>query len=332
MSGPPLLELDRVGVALPNGAGGLTPILSDVSVALPRGTVLGIVGESGSGKSLLALAVMGLLPPGAVVTGAIRLDGRDLVPLGEEERCGVRGQRIGMIFQEPLTALNPSMRVGDQIAEGIVWHRGCTWATARREAVRLLDQVRIPDAARRARSHPHELSGGQRQRVGIAIALALEPDLMIADEPTTALDVTVQAEILDILDDLVRDRGMSMILVSHDLGVIARAADRTVVLYAGTRLEEGTTADVLHRPLNPYTRGLLAAMPRRRGLSAPRLDTIPGTVPRFADPPSGCRFAPRCGFVVDACRAGEPDWTVKAPHRGVRCIRADEIGPMETPS
>ncbi|MBP0573115.1 ABC transporter ATP-binding protein, partial [Mycobacterium tuberculosis] len=292
---------------------------------LGRGETLGIVGESGSGKSLLSLAVMGLLPPAARIDGRIALDGRDLLPLNDDEMCEVRGRRIGMIFQEPMTALNPAMRIADQIAEGLVRHRLLGRQAARARAVELLDRVRIPNARQKADAYPHEMSGGQRQRVGIAIALALEPDLIIADEPTTALDVTVQAEILDILDDLVRGSRMSLILISHDLGVVARAADRTIVMYAGTRMEAGPTADVLHRPLNPYTRGLLSAMPRRRARPSDRLATIAGAVPGFDALPPGCRFAGRCPAHIPACDAAEPAWEIAGEGRGVRCIRAMEL-------
>jgi peptide/nickel transport system ATP-binding protein len=325
MSVIPLLEVENLGIAMGRADGGATKIVNDVSFALGRGETLGIVGESGSGKSLLSLAIMGLLPAAAEVSGRIALDGRELTKLSDDEMGEVRGRRIGMIFQEPMTALNPAMRVGDQIAEGLIRHRVLGRAAARERAVELLDRVRIPNPRGRADAYPHEMSGGQRQRVGIAIALALEPDLIIADEPTTALDVTVQAEILDILADLVAESRMSLILISHDLGVIARAAGRTVVMYAGTRMEEGATADVLHRPLNPYTRGLLTAMPRRRATGADRLATIPGAVPGFNALPPGCRFSTRCPMKIDACDAGEPAWTTPEAGRGVRCIRVADM-------
>ncbi|TCL91229.1 peptide/nickel transport system ATP-binding protein [Rhizobium sp. PP-WC-2G-219] len=318
---PPLLRIEDLAISIDSTHGGRQPILTDIDVALHAGETLGIVGESGSGKSLLSLAIMGLLPAVAHATGRILLEGRDLLAMDEDTLCTVRGRSIGMIFQEPLTALNPAMTVGDQIAEGLVVQEGLSWRAARREAVTLLDRVRMPDAARLSRAYPHALSGGQRQRVGIAIALAMKPALMIADEPTTALDVTVQAEVLDILDDLTRDAGMALILVSHDLGVIARMCARTLVLYAGRRMEEGATRDVLTAPLNPYTRGLLRAVPRRQAAGG-RLSTIPGTVPSFAALPPGCCFSDRCPDVIAACHAGEPAWTPAAPGRGVRCIRA----------
>ncbi|CAN7588917.1 ABC transporter ATP-binding protein [Pararhizobium sp. LjRoot238] len=321
MTEAPILSVENLAISMRLPTGGQMQILTDVGFALNAGETLGIVGESGSGKSLLSLAVMGLLPGAATATGRIMFEGRDLLDLDDETLCTVRGKRIGMIFQEPMTALNPAMTVGDQIAEGLVWHEGLSWRAARAEAVELLDRVRIPDAKRRAKTYPHEMSGGQRQRVGIAMALALKPALMIADEPTTALDVTVQAEVLDILDDLRREYGMALILVSHDLGVIARMCRRTIVMYAGRRMEEGPTREVLTRPLNPYSRGLLRAVPKRR-TDGGKLDTIPGSVPGFAKLPPGCCFSDRCPERIADCQKAEPVWTVPAAARGVRCIRA----------
>jgi peptide/nickel transport system ATP-binding protein len=313
---------------------GMLPILADITFRLSDGATLGIVGESGSGKSILALAVVGLLPRGMAAEGRILLDGRDLLALSEADLCHVRGARIGMIFQEPATALNPAMRIGDQIAEGLLWHRRIDRAAAKAQALRLLERVRMPEARRRFAYYPHELSGGQRQRVGIAIALAPEPKLLIADEPTTALDVTVQSEILDLLAGLVTELGMSLILISHDLGVIAGMTERTLVLYAGTRFEEGPTESVLARSLNPYTRGLLAALPER-GLEAAsggpadrrtrRLPSIPGNVPQMSRLPPGCRFVNRCSMAIPACRPVEPVWRELRPGHGARCIRAQEL-------
>ena len=238
-------------------------VVHGVSFSVARGEVLGIVGESGSGKSVISLAMIGLLPGTAQTTGQVMFEGRDLLRLPERDLCKLRGNRIGMIFQEPMTALNPAMRVGAQIAEGMILNKGLSRKAARAETLRLLDMVQISRASERIDSFPHEMSGGQRQRVGIAIALASNPDLLIADEPTTALDVTVQAEILNILDDLVTDLGISLILVSHDLGVIARIADRTLVMCQGEDMEQGATEDILRRPAHAYTRQLLDAMPRR---------------------------------------------------------------------
>ncbi|MFN7008658.1 MAG: ABC transporter ATP-binding protein [Allorhizobium sp.] len=318
----PLLSVRDLSVSIRQPDGTRLPILTDLAFDLGPGETLGIVGESGSGKSLLALSIIGLLPGIAEARGTIALSGENLLEASEERLCATRGDRIGMIFQEPMTALNPAMTVGDQIAEGLVWHRGLSWRAARAEAVALLDQVRMPDARRRARTYPHEMSGGQRQRVGIAIALALKPALLIADEPTTALDVTVQAEVLDILDELAREYGMALMLVSHDLGVIARMCRETIVLYAGRRMEAGKTRAVLTRPGHPYTRGLISAVPKRIA-DGGRLSTIRGRVPAFDRLPAGCVFSDRCPDVIPACHAGEPGWTTFADSRGVRCIRAE---------
>jgi peptide/nickel transport system ATP-binding protein len=321
MSGAPLLSVEKLAVSIRLPEGGQLQILNDIGFTLEAGDTLGIVGESGSGKSLLALAIIGLLPGAATAAGQILFEGRNLLGLEDDALCSVRGRRIGMIFQEPMTALNPAMTVGDQIAEGLVRHQGMSWRAARAEAVSLLGQVRIPDAKRRAGTYPHEMSGGQRQRVGIAMAIALKPALLIADEPTTALDVTVQAEVLDILDDLRREYDMALILVSHDLGVIARMCRRTIIMYAGRRMEEGLTQELLSRPMNPYTRGLLRAVPKRRE-GGGRLDTIPGTVPGFANLPPGCCFSDRCAERIAECYRAEPGWTMPIIGRGVRCIRA----------
>ncbi len=332
-----LLSVESLSVAVRRDDGAMLPIVSDVSFDLQRGETLGIVGESGSGKSLLSLALIGLLPGSARVDGRIGFQGRDLTQLAERELCAVRGAEIGMIFQEPMSALNPAMRIGDQIAEGLRL-RGAGRSEADRKALELLDRVRISDAGNRIAAFPHELSGGQRQRVVIAIALAGSPKLLIADEPTTALDVTVQREILAILAELVAEDKMGLILVSHDLGVIAQSCARTLVMYAGTGFELAPTNALLSRPLNPYTQGLLAAIPRRRthdadaGTTEPaaraaslvrrRLKTIDGTVPSFSALPPGCRFAPRCPQRIAECQAGEPAFRPVAPGRFVRCLRA----------
>jgi peptide/nickel transport system ATP-binding protein len=308
---------------------GARALLADLSFSLENGATLGIVGESGSGKSLLALAIMGLLPEGMRAQGRVLLDGEDLLTLPESALCHRRGARIGMIFQEPATALNPAMRIGEQIAEGLIWHRRIDAAAARAESLRLLDHVRMPDAARRFAFYPHELSGGQRQRVGIAIALAPGPELLIADEPTTALDVTVESEILDLLAELVAEARMSLILISHDLAIIAGMTERCLVMYAGTRFEEGPTERILSKPLNPYTGGLLAALPERAQAAgdrrARRLAGIPGNVPAAGRLPAGCRFADRCAMAIVACRPAEPVWRALEPGHGVRCIRAEAL-------
>jgi peptide/nickel transport system ATP-binding protein len=258
-----MLRVKSLSVDISGSDGRRTRVVDDISFDLGDGETLGVVGESGSGKTMLALAVIGLLPAVAQPSGEIVLGTENLLALSERQMCAVRGRRIGMIFQEPMTALNPAQRIGTQIAEGLILHGGLTHAAARTAAIELLERVRVPLAAQRVDAFPHELSGGQRQRVGIAIALALKPELLIADEPTTALDVTVQKEILDIFDDLVADFGMSLIFISHDIGVIGRIADRTLVMLNGKQMEQGPTAEVLRRPTADYTRTLLASMPRR---------------------------------------------------------------------
>ncbi|SFJ68599.1 ABC transporter ATP-binding protein [Celeribacter neptunius] len=258
-----MLSIENLRVSFAREHGDPVEVVHGINVTLDKGETLGIVGESGSGKSVLSLATMGLLPRTATASGKILLDGEDILSMSERQLCRVRGRKIGMIFQEPMTALNPSMRVGAQIAEGLRLSQGLSRRAARAEALRLLDMVKIPRAADRIDSFPHEMSGGQRQRVGIAIALALKPELLIADEPTTALDVTVQAEVLDILDELVSELGISLILISHDLGVIARITDRTLVMYRGDEMEQGETEQVLRRPAHAYTRKLISALPNR---------------------------------------------------------------------
>ncbi len=258
-----MLAINNLSVSFERSSGGQVAVVRNINFDLDHGETLGIVGESGSGKSVLSLAITGLLPRSARTSGAVMFAGENLLALPEKRMCRLRGRKIGMIFQEPMSALNPAMTVGCQIGEGLRLHTGMSKHDARNETLRLLEMVQIPQAKARIDSYPHEMSGGQRQRVGIAIAIALKPELLIADEPTTALDVTVQAEILDILDDLVSDLGILLILISHDLGVIARIADRTLVMYCGEEMEQGETARILRSPRHDYTRKLLAAMPKR---------------------------------------------------------------------
>ncbi len=259
-----LLEVEHLTVTFDTGSGPLTAV-DDVSFSLERGETLGLVGESGSGKSVTAAAILRLLPPGArVAGGAVRFDGRDLLTLPEPEMRAIRGAGISLIFQEPMTALNPVMRVGDQIAEALIVHGRATGRAARARAVELIAAVRIPDAARRARDYPHQLSGGMRQRVVIAIALACRPPLVIADEPTTALDVTIQAQVLDLLRDLKTDFQLSLLLITHDFGVIAEMADRVAVMLKGRLVEQGPVREILRQPQHEYTRALLAAIPGAR--------------------------------------------------------------------
>ena len=313
-----LVEIEDLGVAL---AGSLK-VLRAISFSLAQGGRLGIVGESGSGKSMTALALMGLLPDGAQVTGSIRLDGQELAGLEDAALCRLRGRKMAMVFQEPMTALNPLHRIGDQIAEPLVQHGVMRAPAARQRAIELLARVGMPDPALRARAYPHELSGGQRQRAMIAMALACRPKLLIADEPTTALDTTTQARILDLLDGLVREEGLALMLVSHDLGIIARYAEHIAVMYAGQIVEAGPAAAVLAHPAHPYTQGLMAARPMlgRRG----RLPAIPGLAPSPAALPAGCSFAPRCPAARDFCTAAPVPILPLAPAHGVRCLRAGE--------
>jgi peptide/nickel transport system ATP-binding protein len=298
--------LDVAGLTLDfRQDGRVLRVLDGVSFRVDPGRTLAIVGESGCGKSVSALAVMGLLPGTATIGGAIRLNGRDLTALSAEERRLLRGGEMAMIFQEPMTSLNPAFTAGEQVAEALRLHQGLDDAAAFAEAVRMIDRVRIPDAARRARQYPHQLSGGMRQRVMIAMALACRPKLLIADEPTTALDVTVQAQILSLLDEMKRETGTAVVLVTHDLGVVADHADEVAVMYAGRIAERAPAAALFARPQHPYTVGLLGAAPSLEG-GAERLASIEGTVPDLRNPPPGCRFAPRCPFAVARCAEQPP--------------------------
>jgi len=318
----PMIEVSDLGIRL-NTSRGPAQAVRGVSFALKRGETLGLVGESGCGKSITALALMGLLPDSAVVSGSVRLDGSELVGLSDANYCKLRGNRISMIFQEPMTALNPMHTIGRQVAEPLRRHTGCSAAEARKEAIALLDRVGLPDAGKRVDAYPHQFSGGQRQRITIAMALACQPDVLIADEPTTALDVTIQGQILDLIADLVEERGMSMILISHDLGVIAENVQRMMVMYGGTVIESGETNAVFTRMGHPYTQGLFRARPRLGAPKGTRLTTIAGTVPELADLPAGCTFADRCAIVEARCRAALPDVVDVGVAHGVRCLRTD---------
>ncbi|MEJ8839425.1 ABC transporter ATP-binding protein [Ramlibacter sp. AN1133] len=321
----PLLEVKDLSVELHTHRGPAFAV-RDVSFALEPGETLGIVGESGSGKSLTVLAILGLLPEHARVTGSIVFEGRELVGQPERAMCALRGDRIGMIFQEPMTALNPVHTVGHQVAEPLRLHRGVSASAARKEAIALLDRVGIPDAARRIDAYPHQFSGGQRQRITIAMALACGPDLLIADEPTTALDVTIQRQILDLIRELVAERHMALILISHNLGVIAHNVQRMLVMYGGSVVESGPTTSVFAHRRHPYTLGLFAARPGLRAMKGQRLATIPGTVPDLVDLPRGCPFAGRCGWTIPECDAGLPAAVeVEEGHRA-RCIRLEVVG------
>jgi oligopeptide/dipeptide ABC transporter ATP-binding protein len=298
---PPLLEVEDLTIEVRGPDGATLPIVRGVSFEVADGEVLGIVGESGSGKTMTLLALLGLLPPRVRVRGAVRFRGRELLTLSEPQLRKLRGAEIAVIFQDPMSSLNPVQRVGDQVAEQLRAHRGLDRAAAGRRAVELLARVGIPDAEGRARSYPHELSGGMRQRVMIAAALSCEPSLLLADEPTTALDVTVQAEILALLSELTDQLGAAVVLISHDLGVIAKMANRIAVMYAGDVVEEGASAAVFANPQHPYAWGLLGSIPQLDGWPPTPLRAIPGQPPTVAARPSGCPFRIRCAHAFDAC-------------------------------
>jgi oligopeptide/dipeptide ABC transporter ATP-binding protein len=302
---------------------GIVRAVDHVSFELRRGETLGIVGESGSGKSMTALSILRLVqPPGQVQGGPVSFNRRhDLLELSEREMRAIRGAEIGFIFQEPMTALNPVFTVGDQIAEALLVHDKASRSQARAKVLELLDAVQIPDPARRLRDYPHQLSGGMRQRVLIAIALACQPLLLIADEPTTALDVTIQAEILDLLQEMKRRFHLALLLITHDLGVVAGHADRVAVMYAGRIVEEGSMRQIFRSPGHPYTRGLLASIPG--GTPGQRLQAIEGTVPNLANLPPGCAFEPRCPNRFELCpTAPPPPYQVEPNHRA-RCYLHD---------
>ncbi|MEY9106834.1 oligopeptide/dipeptide ABC transporter ATP-binding protein [Bradyrhizobium yuanmingense] len=303
----PLLSVENLSITL-NTRGAPVPLVRNVSFAIDPGETLCLVGESGCGKSLTALSIIGLLDQSVmqVASDRILFEGRDLVTLGAEELRKLRGDRLAMVFQEPMTSLNPLLRVGEQIAEVIVEHRGVSEADARRQAVGLLDLVRIPDARRRASEFPHQLSGGMRQRVMIAMALALRPALLIADEPTTALDVTIQAQVLTLIDDLRREFGTSVLLITHDLGVVAEMADRVVVLYAGSIVEQAGVNGIFDAAAHPYTRGLLGAIGQLNSGIRDRLVEIPGSVPSPVSLGTGCAFRQRCGAAMPVCHSEPP--------------------------
>ena len=308
--------------------GGVRRAVDGVSFKLRKGQTLGLVGESGCGKSMTALSLMRLVPEpaGRIVSGAINFKGSDLLAFSEKQMRRVRGEQISMIFQEPMTSLNPVFTVGSQVAEVFQVHRRMGRRDAMDQAVAMLERVRIPEAARRAREYPHQMSGGMRQRVMIAMALACNPDLLIADEPTTALDVTVQAQILTLMRQLQEEFGSSILLITHDLGVVAETCDQVAVMYAGQIVETATTAELFERPLHPYTRGLMRSVPRveTAGLGEP-LCPIAGSVPDPAHFPQGCRFAPRCPFMTQACTQAPVELEEWGEGHGVRCSRVGEI-------
>jgi len=319
MNMPPLLSIRGLTISFPTQAGPKA-VVDGLDLDIAAGEVVGIVGESGSGKSLTALAILRLIArPGRISAGAIFFEGKDILARSEAQMQQLRGAAISMIFQEPMSSLNPVFTIGDQIGEPLRLHRGLDRQSARKAALELLQLVEIPDGTRRIDEYPHQLSGGMRQRVMIAIALACRPKLLIADEPTTALDVTIQAQILDLLRNLQRELDMAVMLITHDLGVVSEFADRALVMYAGRAVERAPVRRLFGMPAHPYTLGLLASIPAING-PRQRLKAISGTVPRLASMPSGCRFAPRCAQAMPLCRASVPATITLAQDHTVNCV------------
>ncbi|SFL76672.1 peptide/nickel transport system ATP-binding protein [Bradyrhizobium sp. NFR13] len=321
----PILSLQDLSVSLFTRRGVL-PAVDGLSLTVSAGETLAIVGESGCGKSLTALAIMRLLPwpPAKIVSGQVRFMGRDLASLSEREMQRVRGKDISMIFQDPMTSLNPVVTVGDQLVEAIRRHTDVSRAEAHNRAVELLRRVRIPDAERRLNDYPHQMSGGMSQRVMIAMAIACGPKLLIADEPTTALDVTIQAQIIELMKELQSSSDMGLIIITHDLGVVAEIADRVAVMYAGRKVEDAPVEALFERPLHRYTRGLLGATPSAQRRRGGRLVEIAGNVPALSDLPKGCAFQNRCPDVFDRCRAERPQLAPLLPHRSAACFAAEK--------
>jgi oligopeptide/dipeptide ABC transporter ATP-binding protein len=328
VSSPSLLAVDSLHVQFPSPAGPVEAV-AGVSFTVAAGETVALVGESGSGKSVTSLAIMGLLGAGRVAAGSIAFRDEDLARADSERLRRLRGAEIAMVFQNPMTSLDPLFTVGGQVAEALRIHRPLTRRAARSRAVELLDEVGIPDPERRVRAYPHELSGGQQQRVMVAMALACEPALLIADEPTTALDVTVEAQILKLMRTLQREHGTALLFITHDMGVVSRMADRVVVMYAGRVVEQGTVADVLREPQNPYTRALIDSIPTPATPRDVPMPAIPGNVPSLAELPSGCRFHPRCPSVMDRCGESEPPLYDLGPGRVSRCWLHEGAPPVD---
>jgi len=327
MSETPLLQVDHLTTVFDTAAGAVAAV-DDVSFEIRTGETLGLVGESGSGKSVTALSIMRLIqPPGRIAAGRLLFKSRDLLTLDARQMREVRGAEISLIFQEPMTALNPVFTIGDQVAETLIVHGRASKRDARKQAVDLLDAVRVPDAASRVRDYPHQLSGGLRQRVLIAMALACRPALVIADEPTTALDVTIQAQILDLLRELKTTFHVSLLLITHDLGVVAETADRVAVMYAGRIVETGPVRAIFRTPQHPYTRGLLASIPG--GAPGERLRAIEGSVPLLGKLPAGCAFNPRCPDRFDRCTTAPPPDYPAGPEQAAKCylLAHDGVSP-----
>ena len=317
----PVVRLSGLAIDFHTGDG-VEQVIKDVTLSIGPGEIVGLVGESGCGKSVTSLAIMGLLPPeNSTVKGEVRFEGRDLLTVDAGTLRDMRGARLAMIFQEPMTSLNPAYTVGDQIIEAIRRHQGLSAADARTRAIEMLRLVRIPSPEKRVDDYPHKLSGGMRQRAMIAMALACSPQLLIADEPTTALDVTIQAQILDLMRGLRHDTGTSIILITHDLGVVAEMADDVAVMYAGQIVERASVRELFARPEHPYTVGLLGSIPRLDE-KRERLPSIEGRVPDMSRPPPGCRFAARCPFVEPVCRVAAPALVEVTPGHFTRCRRA----------
>ncbi len=330
MSDTPLLSVSNLAVGFESG-GKVMRAVDGVSFNVRKGRTLGIVGESGCGKSVTAFSIMRLLPQphGKILDGTILFEGTDLVRATESELHRIRGGRIGMVFQEPLSALNPVQTIGKQLSEVLLLHKPITKKQALAESVILLGKVGIPSPEVRVGEYPHQLSGGMRQRVVIAMALSCNPSLLIADEPTTALDVTIQAQILDLMLSLQRELGMAIVLITHDLGVIAQVCDDVVVMYAGQVAEQGTVEDIFRKPTHPYTRGLLASVPRLTTLRKSRLPTIEGAVPMLNEMPPGCRYQNRCPYAEPRCGAARPPLESMSETHAVSCIRWKELPPFE---
>jgi oligopeptide/dipeptide ABC transporter ATP-binding protein len=326
-----VIEVKGLNVSFKTAAG-VIKVVENVSFSIGKGECLAVVGESGSGKSVSALATIGLLVKDqSAVTGSVLFRGEELLGKPESYMRKIRGGGISMIFQEPLSALNPVTTIGEQIAEVLVAHGRAGWREANKKAIEYLELVEIAQAPQRVKQYPHQLSGGMRQRAMIAMALAGEPELIIADEPTTALDVTIQAQVLDLLRRATRERGTALLLITHDLGVVAETADRVAVMYAGQIIEEGPAAAVIRTPASPYARDLVDSIPsyERRGKG---LSTIEGMVPSPANFPKGCRFHPRCRYAVAACSSSVPELELRGASRSVRCFRADEIAAGARPT
>jgi peptide/nickel transport system ATP-binding protein len=316
-----LVEIDHLRIVFRGDGGRRTHAVDHLDLSVAKGTTLGLVGESGCGKSVTSLAIMGLLPKGsAEITGSIRFDGFDLLEVSDQTLRDLRGSRLAMIFQEPMTSLNPSYTIGEQIIETILRHRPVSRRQARERAIELLRRVRIPSPEKRVDEYPHKFSGGMRQRVMIAMALACDPKLLIADEPTTALDVTLQAQILELMRELKAESDAAIILITHDLGVVAEVCDDVAVMYAGEIVERAPVDELFGHPQHPYTLGLLGSIPRL-GTRVAHLATINGMVPDMSTPPDGCRFAPRCPFVSDICVEAHPQMVAIAPDHWSRCVR-----------